>query len=319
MTAKFLNQKYIINSLSAIFILGLAFCILPLDHFTFKIGAHYSVQAMLSYLALGLVFMMFKGYRLMYVSFACCAVLCLFLKYTTNSDISPLKLATEESINVAHFNVSASADYEMMIDEILNSGADLISLQEVSPDWDFVLQEAISEAYPYSKTVVRFDPFGLAVYSKLPLSNLDTFVCANVPNIIGTVKMEQSDTEICFITSHALPPFYSSDYKRLRNHLHRIADYALEASCPVITIGNYNAVPWSYEIQDFRSVSRLNDSRRGFLPTSNGSFSIFQLPSDHIFHSEQLECIHFEDINDPTLGHIGIKGAYQFDPNYSSL
>lgn len=319
MMAKFINQKYITHSLSLFLLLGLAISVLPFDHFVFKIGAHYSVQIMLSYLLLGLTFLMLKGYRLMYISFACCAVLCLFLKYTTNSDISPLKLATEETIDIAHFNVGAGPDYETMVQQILGSDADLVSLQEVSPDWDGVLQEALSEKYPYSKTVVRFDPFGLAVYSKLPLNNLDTFVCANVPNIIGTVDMARSDKEICFIASHALPPFYSSDYKRLRKHLHRIADYVTEASCPVITIGNYNAVPWSYEIQDFRSVSRLNDSRRGFLPTSNGSFSIFQLPSDHIFHSEQLECIHFEDINDQELGHIGIKGAYQFNPNYSSL
>jgi endonuclease/exonuclease/phosphatase (EEP) superfamily protein YafD len=317
--ANFINQKYITHSLSFILFLGLAICILPFDHFVFKVGSQYSVQIMLSYLALGLVFLMIKGYRLMYVSFVCCALLCLFLKYSTNSNIAPLKLATEETIDIAHFNVSASLDYEDMIKEILNSDADLVSLQEVTPDWEIVLKESLQERYPYSKTVVRFDPFGLAVYSKLPLNNLDTFVCANVPNIIGTVDIAKSNKEICFITSHALPPFYSSDYKRLRKHLHRIADFVKKSSCPVITIGNYNAVPWSYEIQDFRSVSHLNDSRRGFLPTSNGSFSIFQLPSDHIFHSDQLDCIRFEDLNDQNLGHIGIKGSYQFNPNYSSL
>lgn len=255
----------------------------------------------------------------MFTSFAACAGLCLFLKYTTNSDLSLAQPTNEVAISVAHFNVSASDDYQFIIDEVLASKADLISLQEVTPDWDRVLQEALLEEYPHSKTVVRANPFGLAVYSRLPFNSVDTFICANVPNIIGTIDLQDSNREVCFITSHALPPFYTSEYKRLRKHLRRIASYSNESACPVLTIGDYNAVPWSYEIQDFRSVANLMDSRRGFFPNSNGSFSIFQLPSDHIFYSNQLECIHFEDMEHADAGHIGIRGAYQFNSKYSSL
>ena len=319
MTTRFLERKYINLTLSAILVSGVLVCILPLDSFVFKASAQYAVQIMLSYLALGLVFMALKSYKLMFTSFACCASLCMFLKYTTNSEIRPIQPSNEDIVDVAHFNVSASDDYQFMIDKILNTNADLVSLQEVTPDWDIVLKEALAEKYPHSKTVVRLDPFGLAVYSKAPLINVDTFICAEVPNIVGSLSLGNPGKEICFITSHALPPFYSGDYKRLRNHLHRIAEYAQESVCPVITIGNYNAVPWSYEIQDFRSVSKLSESRRGFFPNSNGSFSIFQLPSDHIFHSNQLKCIDFEDMEDPTAGHLGVKGTYQFNVNYTSL
>ncbi len=254
----------------------------------------------------------------MFTSFAACAGLCLFLKYTTNSELALAQPTNDVAIDVAHFNVSATDDYQFIIDEILNSHADLISLQEVTPDWDMVLRENLNEVYPYSKTVVRADPFGLAVYSKLPFNSVDTFVCAGVPNIVGTIALSGSSQEICFITSHALPPFYTSDYKRLRKHLHRIASYSNESSCPVLTIGDYNAVPWSYEIQDFRSVANLMDSRRGFFPNPNGSFSIFKLPSDHIFYSNQLECIYFEDMEHIDAGHIGVRGAYQFNADYSS-
>ncbi len=319
MITKILNLKYIHLSLSVLIILGALVCVFPPDFFIFKMSARFAVQIMLSYLALGLIFLSFKSYKLMFTSFACCAGLCLFLKYTTNSDLALAAPSNEEAISIAHFNVSASDDYDFIIDEILKADADLISLQEVTPDWGIVLKESLIEKYPYSKTVVRFDPFGLAIYSKLPFSNIDTFVCDNVPNIFGTLKLEESNREICFITSHALPPFYTSDYQKLRKHLRRIASFSNESDCPVITMGDYNAVPWSYEIQDFRSVSNLSDSRRGFFPNSNGSFSIFQLPSDHIFYSNQLKCIHFEDMEHTEAGHLGVKGAYQFNANYSSL
>ncbi len=319
MVTRLLNLKQIHYSLSALFIIGALVCVFPPDFFIFKISAQFAAQIMLFYLALGLMFLGFKNFKLMFTSFACCAGLCLFLKYTTNSELALAVPTNEETLSIAHYNVTSTDDYQFLIDEVLRSDADLISLQEVTPDWDIVLQEALTEKYPHSKTVVRFDPFGLAVYSKYPLNNVDTFVCENVPNIVGTIALANSDKEVCFITSHTLPPFYTSDYKRLRSHLRRIAAFSNESACPVITIGDYSAVPWSYEIQDFRAVSKLNDSRRGFFPTSNGSFSIFQLPSDHIFYSKQLECTHFEDMEHPVIGHLGVRGSYQFNPNYSSL
>lgn len=315
MVTKILNLKYIHLSLSALIILGALVCIFPPEFFIFKMSAQFAVQIMLSYLAIGLLFLIVGHRKLMFTSFACCAGLCLFLKYVTNSELVRAQPTTEETFNVAHFNVSATDDYEFMIAEILASKADLISFQEVTPDWNIVLQESLSEFYPHSKTVVRFDPFGLAVYSKLPFNSVDTFMTEDVPNILGTIGLDKSGNEICFITSHALPPFYTSDYKKLRNHLHKIATFSNQSACPVITIGDYNAVPWSYEIQDFRAVSKLNDSRRGFFPNSKGSFSIFQLPSDHIFYSSQLECIHFEDLEHSVAGHLGVKGAYQFEQN----
>lgn len=318
MVTRILNSKYIHQTLSVLIILGVLVCVFTPDFFIFKKGAKFAVQIMLSYLALGLVFLMFKSYRLMFTSFACCAVLCLFLKYTTNSELALAQPTNEETISVAHFNASATVDYQLIIDEILNSNADLVSLQEVTPNWDDLLEESLLKKYPHSKTVVGLD-FGLAVYSRLPFNSIDTFICEGVPNIVGTINLKNSDKEVCFITSHALPPFYTKDYKRLRKHLHRIASFSNESSCPVLTMGDYSAVPWSYEIQDFRSVSKLMDSRRGFFPNSDGAFSIFQLPSDHIFYSDQLECIHFEDMEHTNTGHIGVRGAYQFNPNYSSL
>lgn len=318
MVTKILDLKYIHLSLSALIVIGVLVCVFPPDFFVFKISAKFAVQIMLSYLGLGLVFLTLKSYRLMFTSFACCAGLCLFLKYTTNSELALAQPTNEETISIAHFNMSATDDPEFIIKEILASDADLISLQELTPHWGDLLAEELETNYPHSKTVDRFD-LGIAVYSKRPFVSVDTFMCEDIPNILGTISLKNTDREVCFITSHALPPFYSNEYKKLRNHLHRIASFSTKSECPVITIGDYGAVPWSYEIQDFRSISDLNDSRRGFFPNSNGSFSIFQLPSDHIFYSSQLDCIHFEDMEHAVAGHLGVKGSYQFNSNPVSL
>lgn len=303
-------------ALISLIVLGTFICVFTPNYFLFKMGARFAVQIMLGYLLLGFVFLFVRQHKLMFTSFACCAGLCLFLKYASDGQLSLPVKTDDNTLIVAHFNVSTSTnDYQQTIHEILAVDADVISLQEVTPDWNAELKVALQEKYPYSETVVRLDPFGLAIYSKYPLLSTDIFMFEDIPNIVGTIQIDENDKEICFIVSHTLPVFYTNDYVRQRNHFMAIAEYTNNTDCPVITIGDYNAVPWSYEIQDFKAAANLNDSRRGFMPASNGSFSLFQIPSDHIFYSDHLECTGFKEINSPISGHIGIIGSYQFSNN----
>lgn len=316
MVTKILANRSVQLVLTSLIVLGTFICVFTPNYFLFKIGARFAVQIMVSYLLLGFVFLAFRQSKLMFTSFACCAGLCLFLKYASDGQLNFPTKTEEKTLDVAHFNVSASTiDFKQTIDEILAIDADIISLQEVTPDWDAELKASLQEKYPYSETVVRLDPFGLAIYSKYPLISTDTFMFEDIPNIVGTIQFNENEQEVCFIASHALPVFYTNDYERQRNHFMAIARYTNNTNCPVITVGDYNAVPWSYEIQDFKAAANLNDSRRGFMPSSNGTFSLFQIPSDHIFYSNHLECIGFQDINSPTSGHFGIKGSYQFNYN----
>ncbi len=314
MVTKTLTHRFVQFTLIGLIVLGTFICVFTPNYFLFKMGAKFAVQIMLGYLLLGFVFLIAGQHKLMFTSFACCAGLCLFLKYASDGQLSLPVKNNEESLSVAHFNVSTSTiDFQETINEILAVDADVISLQEVTPDWDAELKNSLQEKYPFSKTIVRLDPFGLAIYSRFPLTNADTFMFENIPNIVGRIKLQERGQEICFIASHALPVFYTNDYERQRNHLMAIAEQTNNSDCPVITIGDYNAVPWSYEIQDFKASANLNDSRRGFMPASNGAFSLFQIPSDHIFYSDHLECVDFQEINSPSSGHLGIKGSYQFN------
>ena len=315
MATKILTNSFVQLVLISLILLGAFLCVFTPNYFVFKMGARFAVQIMLGYLMLGIVFLLSRQQKLMFTSFACCAGLCLFLKYASDGQLAFPAKYDEQTFDVAHFNVSASTvDYRKTIDEILAVNADVISLQEVTPDWDAELEEALTEKYPFSKTLVRLDPFGLAIYSRYPFVSIDTFMFEDIPNIIGTVQLMDVEQEVCIIASHALPVFYTSDFERQRNHLMTIAGYTRHTNCPVITVGDYNAVPWSYEIQDFKFAANLNDSRRGFMPASNGAFSLFQIPSDHIFYSNHMRCVGFQEINSSS-GHLGIFGSFQFNKN----
>ncbi len=313
MVAKILDIRSIQISLSIIIVLGMIFCIFTPNYYLFKMGARFAGQIMLFYMALGITFLILNQPRLMFTSLACCAGLCIFLKQSSNSDLKHPVPTDELSIKVAHFNVSVSdEDYESTVQAMLQADADLISIQELTPDWQYALNEVLTDKYPYYSSVVRFDPFGLAVYSKHPIEQLDTFYFEEIPNYSGTIKINNSNHKFKFVCGHTTPPLYSLAYEKMKGHIKVLAQEATQDSMPVITIGNFHAPPWWAEIQDLRTTAQLADSRRS---AAYGISEIFQSPGDYIFYNQGFSCLNFENIFTPNSSHLGIQGRYQFKRN----
>ncbi|MEM1319963.1 MAG: endonuclease/exonuclease/phosphatase family protein [Bacteroidota bacterium] len=315
MVTKLFNYKSVQWGLSLLIIAGALICIFTPNYFLFKMGASFAIHIMLSYLVLGIFFLIIRQPRLMFTSFACCAGLCMFLKYASNADLRLPAQTSNAVFKIAHFNVSASDEnnYEGMINSILDAEADLVSIQEVTPDWDVQFKEQLSREYPYSSTIVRFDPYGQAIYSKFPLQLVDTFYYKDIPNLIGSFRPSGMSRKIYFISSHTTPPLFSNAYEDLRQHLRQIAEYANRIKEPLLTFGDYYAPPWWAEIQNLKEAANLNDSRRSTQVDVN---AFLQNPIDYIFHSSHFECVGFSTITTDSSSHLGISGTYQFNSQY---
>ena len=221
----------------------------------------------------------------------------------------------EVAVSVAHFNLASTAeDYESTIELILKTDADLISFQELTPDWSSFLKESLKKSYPYNCQLVRIDPFGLGLFSKYPFAELDTLYVEGKPNLVAGIRPEGRGETVRVLSFHTAPPFNGKAYQKLQEHFQIISDYIKSKADPFIVAGDYNAVPWSVEIQRFREAANLNDSRRGVMPSfPNGDFTLFHVPVDHIFYSNHFNCIAFEDISNDRASHLGIQGSYQFN------
>ncbi|MBP7273147.1 MAG: endonuclease/exonuclease/phosphatase family protein [Saprospiraceae bacterium] len=303
-----------LQALSAILmVLGALSCVFTPNNFIFKQSANYTDRIAIGYLLISMLFLVLRKQRLMFVGLACCAVLCLFLKNALNTKLIQPMLTSAPKIKVAQFTISASEDEKQaLLDAILNTDADIIGFQEVNPYWHRVLATVLATQYPYSSALSRVDIFGLAVFSKKPILKTDTFFYKTIPNLAAYI-LQGTDT-IQFVVSHTEPPFNRSGLEELKAHLNSIAAYCTKQVAPLIAVGNYNAVLWSDEIQQFRRVSRLEDSRSGYMANyPEGKFSLFNIPIDHIFFSRQFRCIDFKPIEASNIGNIGIGGMYQLD------
>lgn len=265
----------------------------------------FSVQLMLGYLVLGLLFLIIGKKRLLFTSFICCGILCLFLKQSSNTNLIFPKVSVNEQITIAHFNTSsATAGYESLLKAVVTSNADIVSFQEVTPDWDQYLNENLSALYPFNASNVRIDPYGMEIFSKLPIHSYDTFHFEEIPHQIVNVKISNTE-QINIISAHMLPPVGKRLFDRAKRHLDTLAHKISSIQAPCIVLGDFNLVYWSNEINNFRQVAQLENSRRDI------SQNVLNVPYDHIFYSNRLECTSFWDITDITSNHLGIIGTYQ--------
>ncbi len=315
MLSRVFDLKPINLTLTLLIIVGAAICIFTPNYFFLKLGTRFAGIVMLGYLSLGMFFLFIKQPGLMMTSFICCAGLCLFLKNSANTTLLLPAQTKEEIVEIVHFNVSYSnEDLATSVGIILDTDADLISVQDVTPDWKYVLNETLGKKYPYYSSIERVDPYGLAVFSKYPFVELDTFMSGNIPNLEG--KIEVNQTELKFIASHTTPPLFNSAYSTLQEQMNDFGQRAANIKEPLLMMGNFNAPPWWSEVQQLRSVAELEDSR---ISASIGLSEIFQSPTDYILFSKDLTCVGFTNIFTPSNEQFGIQGIYQFSSNQSDV
>ncbi len=307
-------------------IAGVGLCILS-EYLpsSLRFAENYASQIMISYLVAGLGLLILKQPRLMFASFGCCAALAIYLKYAqipaeilNRKTITPELIAEKSEalfpkIKIAHFNISdANEEADRMIEEILETEADIVSIQEVTPQWDLILENELGVNYPYFHTMLDLGIFGMSIFSKYVLLDIDTLYFEDVPNLTGRFLLSNQIDTIQFISSHTYPAFNFSSFEKLRGHLQVLTDFVRSSSMPLLAFGDYNVVSWSMEIQAFRDSTNLRDSRSGFMPSfSDGTISFFEVPLDHIFYSEHFDCLEFENLNGSEANHIGISGFYQ--------
>jgi len=192
-----------------------------------------------------------------------------------------------ESIKIGLFNVlTQNTNYEKLLEQIQIRTPDIIILQEVDETWLDNIKQLKSD-YPYIKELSRYDNFGIALYSKLPLKSakIEYWTDAEVP-VIHAVYAD--DIEIYGI--HTLPPVSKKYFETRNEMLKKINELALKQK--IIICGDLNTTIYSPAYRNFISSTNLNDAQikaKNIYGTWNSRhFPIFRIPLEHILFSENL-------------------------------
>lgn len=204
--------------------------------------------------------------------------------------------ATDSATEGAHSFVLMQANIltkndqaELLLAQIAAEQPDIIFLQEVSAAWVTAMLP-LQEAYPYRFEIPQDDNFGIAVYARQPL--LDVEAIESPPHALPTLLVRQviDGTSVTFVTTHPLPPL-GSELTRARNiQLESIA--VLMASIPgaKVLVGDLNITMWAQHYRDLINSTELRNTRYGFgvIPTWPRHLPFAAIPIDHCLVSKEF-------------------------------
>jgi endonuclease/exonuclease/phosphatase (EEP) superfamily protein YafD len=165
---------------------------------------------------------------------------------------------------------------------IRHASPDVVVLGEVNQRWLTVLAPSLA-AYPFSASKPRQDHFGIALYSRFPLtrSEIRYVGSAELPSVV--VEVEAPGGRFTIVGTHPLPPV-GPEQTRLRDEQLELLPAVVEvARSPVLLMGDLNATPWCYPFQRLLRESGLQDSSqgRGLQPTWPTFLPLLWIPIDH--------------------------------------
>ncbi|MBK6782512.1 MAG: endonuclease/exonuclease/phosphatase family protein [Saprospiraceae bacterium] len=239
---------------------------------------------------------------ILYVSFGCAFMLTLFLKYNSNTDLKLPKPNNQPTLGLTHINLSSVTSGNVLERMAKDKSNDVISFQEVTPDWDDILKEIFLDSFPFYFMEEKLDYQGKAFFSKhrfivqpdIPLNN----------NFAKFIILEKGKEKYHLISTYLTPPLNEKDKSVNEKELMDLTGKMIEIPNAAFVFGELNRVYWAKPIIQFRKKSLLMNSRR------NVQLS-FKTSYNHIFYTGDMECYHFEDIFDDDNLSIGCRGLYQ--------
>lgn len=129
--------------------------------------------------------------------------------------------------------------------------ADVVVLVEFTPFWHNSLTP-LHAAYPERIEVPAADPFGLALYSRLPCAVGRAEAVSGIPRI--TARLVHARGEITVFALHPPPPINALLSRDRDEYLSSAADAVRATPGAVIVAGDLNATPWSYGYRILRAA-----------------------------------------------------------------
>lgn len=177
---------------------------------------------------------------------------------------------------------TSNTRYEAVRAFILESGADVVVVQEINARWLSELRQ-LQATYPYVEAHAREDNFGIVLLSRMPLREpgIAWLGKARVPSVHALCRI--GDVEVFILGTHPLPPANAQCAAMRNDQFEGIATFLETIENRVVLLGDLNATPWSPYFRDLLRATSLADSTRGWgiQPSWPTFLPPLMIPIDH--------------------------------------
>ncbi|SDD45425.1 Uncharacterized conserved protein YafD, endonuclease/exonuclease/phosphatase (EEP) superfamily [Dyadobacter soli] len=195
---------------------------------------------------------------------------------------------------------------------------DLVLLLETDNFWHQNML-SLRESYPYEVPVPLENTYGMLLYSKLELSEIQVryLVDEEIPSIKALVTLP-SGQQVQLFCVHPTPPVPGENLHSTERdkELLLVAKEVKASSLPCIVVGDLNDVAWSYTTDLFTKISGLLDPRigRGFYNTFHAKMPLLRFPLDHVFCSTDFKLVELARLENFSSDHFPILLSLQYEP-----
>ena len=251
------------------------------------------------------------------------------LTISCSADALSPKEATSATLSVATYNVNFGlAGDQETLDAIFESGVDIVSLQESTPDWEFFIeQDPRAQDYPHRLFLHSRGAGGLAMLSKYPIAEIDTH-----PGVEGwfpawLLEADSPLGKIQILAVHLRPPvsnsgnFVTGYFQRGDIHSAEMEAFAqlLEPTTPAIVLGDFNEDPGGAALemlqqQNFNNVLPLFEP--GAMTWSWVYAGILlEGAYDHILASPTLAPLDAKVLKRGRSDHLPVVAIFELEPD----
>lgn len=251
-------------------------------HWFAELFTHFQLQLAIGFLALAGVLFVRRDYRWAWP----CALAGLSHTFVISPFIQFFNSDTPS--NAPAFRVLAAnvhtgnSQYDRLLTALRAERTDVILLMEVNDAWIRGLAPLL-RSHPYTVLEPRADNFGIAIYSRLPLTatNVVFLGSAEVPSI--ELRVMTGGRILSLLLTHPVPPVGRENAADRDDQLQAIAEWSRRQEYPAAVIGDLNCTPWSPRFRDLLRDGGLRDAGRDLgaiwsWPVQPG---LLRIPIDH--------------------------------------
>lgn len=212
----------------------------------------------------------------------------------------------EDRLTVLVLNVrEGNEQAQPVLDLVEQIDPDIFLALETDSYWTRNLQP-LRERLPNVISASRDTPWGLALYSRLPLVSPEIryLVEDYVPSIKSGVRLRSGET-IDFYGMHPKPPLMHSATTGDKEIV-RAAKEIGGSQRPTVLAGDLNDVPWGSAQERFRELSEMSDPRlgRAFAATFKADNPLARWPLDYVYFTPHFAMMGFEPLKDVGTDHF---------------
>ncbi|MGE3576729.1 MAG: endonuclease/exonuclease/phosphatase family protein [Dehalococcoidia bacterium] len=215
-------------------------------------------------------------------------------------DYRPAESIPAEALSAPHIRLMSAnvyflnPDYSGIAREVKQQDPDILLIQEFGPRVHTALvAEGVADDYSYQEFAFENEHFGVALYSKLPLSDVQVLEAGNRPLIRALVDVE--GTPVVLYDLHPVSPGFGVDVAEGWNDGWKtITGLVAKETGPVILAGDLNMDQhhvWYHKLKSQGLDNCHEETGRGNATTWPKGRKLRPIRIDHVFHSEGVVCL----------------------------